>query len=164
MNTENIYLSQHAQAHVDGGQQGPKRRGHIGVERWRGEAEHEQGPILCQVHALTEHGDIALALTQKQKGENTKLAIRAAEPADLVQQYLAAVWSEVLQSGQRFAEDLQQAALHRQQGLLLRLLSLPSTGRLFRRGLGAPLCPGEGTRGQRFAIFGLKHTNANMKP
>lgn len=49
----NIYLAQHAQGHVDGGQQGSKRRSHIGVERRSCEAEHKQGSILGQIHTLT---------------------------------------------------------------------------------------------------------------
>lgn len=47
-----MYLAQHAQSHVDGRQQSPKRRSHFGVECRRGEAEHEQGSVLGQVHTL----------------------------------------------------------------------------------------------------------------
>ena len=53
MITLEIYLAQHAQGHVDGGQQGSKRRSHIRVKRRSCEAEHKQGSILCQVHTLT---------------------------------------------------------------------------------------------------------------
>lgn len=52
----NTHLAQHAEGHVDGGQQGSKRRSHVGVERRRREAEHEEGSILGQVHALTQTG------------------------------------------------------------------------------------------------------------
>ncbi len=86
----------------------------------------------------------------------TEESLEQNKPADLVQEYLAAVWSEVLQSCQGFAEDLQKTALHSQQGLLLGFLSLPSTWCLFRRGLGGPLCPGKGTRGQRLTVFSLR--------
>lgn len=51
--TLNIYLAQHAQGHVDGGQQGSKRRSHIRVKRWSCEAQHKQGSIFCQIHTLT---------------------------------------------------------------------------------------------------------------
>lgn len=78
--------------------------------------------------------------------------------ADLVQEYLAAVWSEVLQCCQGFTEDLQKTALHSQQGLLLSFLSLPASCCLFRRGLRRPLRPGERTRWQRLTVFSLKKT------
>lgn len=76
--------------------------------------------------------------------------------SDLVQEDLAAVWGEVLQSGQGFAEDLQKAALHSEQGLLLSLLPLPSTRCLFGGCLWGPMASGEGARGQRLTIFNLR--------
>ena len=82
------------------------------------------------------------------------------QQSHLVQQYLAAVWGEVLQSGQSFAEDLEQAALHRQQGLLLHLLPLPSVQhRLLGRGLGQgpqALWVGQGARGQGLTVLSLR--------
>lgn len=78
--------------------------------------------------------------------------------ADLVQENLAAVWSEVLQSRQGFAEDLQKTALHSQQGLLLGFLPLSSACCLFRRGLWGLLSPGKRTGGQRLAVFSLRKT------
>lgn len=78
--------------------------------------------------------------------------------ADLVQQNLAAVRSEVLHSRQGFAENLHEAALHRQQGLLLGLFPLASTRCFFGRGLGGSLSPGEGNGRQRFSVFSLKRS------
>lgn len=75
---------------------------------------------------------------------------------DLVQQDLAAVWSEVLQRGQRLAEDLQQAALHGLQRLPLCLLPLAATIRLLGQRLGCPLGPGQRRRGQRLAVLRLE--------
>lgn len=49
----NVYLTQHAQSHVNGGQQGPKRRGYIRVKCRSCEAKNKQGPVLSQVHTLT---------------------------------------------------------------------------------------------------------------
>lgn len=45
-------LAQHAKSHVDGRQQSPERRSHFGVKGRSGEAEHEQGSVLGQVHTL----------------------------------------------------------------------------------------------------------------
>lgn len=83
---------------------------------------------------------------------------------DLVQEYLAAVWSEVLQSSQSFTEDLQQAALHGQQRLLLSLLPLSSSSccgisRIFIQGLWGALRPGP--RGQRLTILRLHRKKKN---
>lgn len=77
---------------------------------------------------------------------------------NLVQKDLAAVWSEVLQSCECFAQYLQQTTLHRQQGLLLSLLPsrLPSTSWLLRRGVRRPLCSRQRAGGQRFSIFNLE--------
>ncbi|KPP78764.1 CDK5 regulatory subunit-associated protein 2-like [Scleropages formosus] len=64
---------------------------------------------------------------------------------------LATVRCEVLQGGQRLAQDLEQAALYRQQCLLLSLITLPdsnhSTCRLFGGGLWSTLSSGEGSLG-----------------
>lgn len=48
-----LHLAQHAQSHVDGGQQGSKRRRHIGVKRWSRKAEHKQSSVFGQIHTLT---------------------------------------------------------------------------------------------------------------
>lgn len=47
-----VYLAQHAQSHIDGGQQRSERRSYFGVKGRGGEAEHEQGSVLGQVHTL----------------------------------------------------------------------------------------------------------------
>lgn len=73
----------------------------------------------------------------------------------LVQYYLAAVGSEVLQRGQSLTEDLQQAALHHQQGLLLRLLPLPAPSFGCRFGGRLRISLGTGGGGQRLPILGL---------
>lgn len=182
----NIYLTQHAQSHVDGGQQGSKRRSHIRVKCWSREAEHKQGSVFCQIHTLTRkqtHTNQNLTLFLSLHGYQQLLpgvktnSIKSPDhfwkqgilsqnnQGDLVKKNLAAVWSEVLQGCQGFAEDFQKTALHSQQGFLLGFLSLPSTCRLFRRGLRGPLCPRKGSRGQRLTIFGLKEiTKQNIKP
>lgn len=135
-------LAQYAQGHVDGGQQGSKRRCHVRVEGRGGEAEHKQGSVFGQVHTLKEEGRAASSLTAGHRKTSQ-------QSTDLVQENLAAVWGEVLQRGECFAQDLQQTALHRQQSLLLSLLSarLPSTGCLFRRGVWGPLCSGQRSGG-----------------
>lgn len=50
----NIYLTQHAQCHVDGRQQRTEGRSHFRVKCWSGEAEHKQGSVLGQVHTLNQ--------------------------------------------------------------------------------------------------------------
>lgn len=101
----NTYLAQHAQADIDGGQQGPKWRSHVGVKSRSCEAKHEERAVLGQVHRLIQ--------TQRQSASHKLLFLKISrnvtmqqEQTDLVQEYLAAVWGEVLQSCQGFAEDL----------------------------------------------------------
>lgn len=48
------HLCQHAEGHVDGGQQSSKGRRHVRVEGRSSEAEDKQGSVLCQVHALKQ--------------------------------------------------------------------------------------------------------------
>lgn len=97
-------------------------------QRWGGERNH---------HCL--HQDVQFDYIQDESSQKQKRAL----DNHLVQKNLAAVWSEVLQSCERFAQDLQQTALHSQQSLLLSFLSsrLPSTSWLFRWSVWGPLCP-----------------------
>lgn len=69
----------------------------------------------------------------------------------LIQYDLAAIGSEMLQAGERLAEDFEQGALHGQHGLLLYFVPLASTRRpgsgwlqLLGRRLWGALRPGEG--------------------
>lgn len=82
-------------------------------------------------------------------GAAARVKVIGQRPTDLVQENLAAVGSEVLQSCQRFAQYLQQTALNSQQSLLLSFLSsrLPSARWLFRGGVGGLLCPRQWSRG-----------------
>lgn len=71
----------------------------------------------------------------------------------------------MLQCGQRLAEDLQQAALHSQQRLLLNLLPLTASATTFRFlgcRLRGPLGSGQWRWGQRLAILCLFKRRAGV--
>lgn len=84
------YLSQHAQRHINGGHESPKRRSHIRVKSRSGETQHKQRPVLRKVHRLNTQRNVWFN-APAVNGE----CLYCVE-VYLVQQYLTAVRCEVL--------------------------------------------------------------------